>query len=248
MTAPMTLTPGQIDQFNRDGFVVVHNLFTPAEVDAYVAHQSKPRPKEWNLGLQSHKADPMIKGMANHPNIVSITRQLVGGRPRIVQTMSLDKAPAGGKGIPLHQDTHYLPCEPNTLMACWIAVSDTDGNNGGFCVVPGSNQRGLHTTHWSEDRANAEDFEETYNMRDRAGKEWQVKMKRFEIDGLDMKSVLPLTIPKGAGVFFHGLIIHGSFANQSANRPRRAWAVHYVHEDTWLLRTDVQNAVLTEGN
>lgn len=247
MPEPLTLTPGQIDQFRRDGFVVVHNLLTPAEVDAYIEHQAKPKPDEWKLGLQCHKADPMIKRMANHPNILSITRQLIGGGLKIVQTMPLDKAPSGGKGIPLHQDTHYLPCEPNTLMACWIAITDTDGSNGGFCVVPGSNRRGLLSTHWSQDDVNSEKWDAVYHMRDRAGKEWDVKMGRFEIDGIEKEHILPLTIPKGAGVFFNGFVIHGSYANQSPNRPRRAWAVHYVHEDTWLLRTDVQDAVKTEA-
>ncbi|MCE9591126.1 MAG: phytanoyl-CoA dioxygenase family protein [Planctomycetes bacterium] len=246
MSTTGPLTPGQVDQFNRDGFLVVNNLLSPAEIAAYIEHQSKPRPKEWNLGLQCHKADPMIKRLANHPNILSIVRQLVGGRARIVQSMPLDKAPAGGKGIPLHQDTHYLPCEPNTLMACWIAVTDTDAGNGGFCVVPASHKRGLHPTHWSQDPTQREEFETTYTMRDRAGKEWQVPMKRFEIDNLRQQDILPLTIPKGGGVFFHGMIIHGSFANPSPDRIRRAWAVHYVHEKTWLLRTDVQDAVMAE--
>jgi hypothetical protein len=40
------------------------------------------------------------------------------------------------------------------------------------------------------------------------------------------------------------MTIHGSFANRSDDRPRPAFATHYVHEDTWLFRCDVQDAVL----
>ena len=41
-------------------------------------------------------------------------------------TVYMNKAPRGGTGIAMHQDTHYLRNEPNTRMACWIALSDPD--------------------------------------------------------------------------------------------------------------------------
>ena len=54
----------------------------------------------------------------------------------IVQTMYMEKSPGEeSQGTALHQDTHYLPTDPNTLMACWIALSDTDKENGGLCVL-----------------------------------------------------------------------------------------------------------------
>ena len=36
-------------------------------------------------------------------------------------------------------------------MACWIAMSDTNAENGGLCVVPGSNHHGLYGTHKNQD-------------------------------------------------------------------------------------------------
>ena len=36
------LTFEQIEQFRRDGYVPVDNLLTETEVDAFVAHESKP--------------------------------------------------------------------------------------------------------------------------------------------------------------------------------------------------------------
>jgi ectoine hydroxylase-related dioxygenase (phytanoyl-CoA dioxygenase family) len=51
--------------------------------------------------------------------------------------MYLNKTQENNLGIALHQDTHYIPNTPNTLLACWIALSDTDETNGGLFVVPG---------------------------------------------------------------------------------------------------------------
>jgi ectoine hydroxylase-related dioxygenase (phytanoyl-CoA dioxygenase family) len=59
--------------------------------------------------------------------------------------MYMAKKPLGGTGVALHQDTHYIRNEPNTLMACGIACNDTGADNGGLCVVPGSHKQGLFT-------------------------------------------------------------------------------------------------------
>ena len=80
-------------------------------------------------------------------------------------------------------------------------------------------------------------------MRNRAGKEWVHEFYSFEIDDLDPTSIQKLEVPKGAGVFFTGMTIHGSFANRSTSNDRLAFAVHYVREDTWVLRADVQDTV-----
>ena len=126
-------------------------------------------------------------------------------------------------------------------MACWIAMSDTDAENGGLCVVPGSHRHGRYSTHKNPNAAEHDAWEIEYLMRDRAGKEWTQRMVSFEIDGLNHDDVEKLTVPKGSGVFFDGHTIHGSYANRSPHRVRRAWAVHFVKEGTWLFRADVQD-------
>ena len=240
------LTPEHIEHYRREGYVVVPNLLTDAEIDRFVAYEAEPKPKGWRANLRHHVDDPEWNRLARHPNIARGTAQLMGGRPMIVQTMYLQKKPAGdaavgGAGVALHQDLHYLACEPVTLMACWIAMSDTDPENGGLCVVPGSHRHGLYSTHKNPNAEEHDAWEYDYLMRDRSVKEWIHRMHSFEIDGLDREAVIELTVPKGSGVFFDGHTIHGSYANRSPDRVRRAWAVHFVKEGTWLFRDDVQD-------
>ena len=160
----------------------------------------------------------------------------------VVQTMYMAKAVEGGTGVALHQDTHYIRNEPNTLMACWIAMDDAGPENGGLCVVPGSHRGGLRTTHPSSGDEH-HNWQSEHLMRDRAGKQWKQAFYSFEIDDLDPDSIRRLDVPKGAAVFFTSMTIHGSFANRSLSRDRPAWAVHYVKEGTWVLRADVQETV-----
>lgn len=246
----LPLTPEQVDRYHRDGYLIVPGLLAPEEVDAFVAYEAQPKPDGWRENLRHHADDPHWRAVAAHPRIVAIVRQLLGGsRPMIVQTMYMERQPAGASaaagtpGIALHQDLHYLPCEPRTLMACWLAMNDTDAGNGGLCVVPGSHHQGLYETHRNEDTVEHDAWETVYTMRDRNGRTWTEPMYSYDIDGLDPASVERLTVPKGAGVFFTGLTIHGSYANRSKDRVRRAFATHYVDEHTWLFRTDVQDLV-----
>src|SRR5579864_9393494 len=102
-----------------------------------------------------------------HPNIAGRVMQLLDGRLRIVQTMYLDKAAKGGAGIAMHQDSLYLPNEPHTLTACWLALTDTDGDNGGLCVVPGSHRLGLQKWHKNLNDKEHASWEHEHDFRDR---------------------------------------------------------------------------------
>jgi ectoine hydroxylase-related dioxygenase (phytanoyl-CoA dioxygenase family) len=230
----------QAEQYRTEGYLVVPDLLTSEEVETFLAHEAS-RDHSVGFGLHGHTMDSQYRVLAAHSRVAGGAAQLLGGRPRIVQTMLLAKAPDGGRGIALHQDSHYLPNEPNTLMACWLALTDTDRENGGLCVVPGSHREGLRAAGKARDAAEHAVWETEHTMRDHTGREWNQTLVSFEIQDLDPASLRFLTVPRGAGVYFTGLTIHGSFANRSTDRPRPAFAVHYVHEDTWVLRTDVQN-------
>ncbi len=246
-SATVPLTPEQIAQYQRDGYLVVRDLLTADEVDAFVTYEAQ-QDKKYRESLHNHVHNPHWAFVAKHPNVINIVRQLLGSaRPMIVQSMYLEKWPAeAGKGTALHQDYHYLPNEPNTLMACWIAMSDTDGENGGLCVVPGSHVEGLYKTRKATNLKDHQSWEAEFLMRDREGKEWMEKMYSFEIEGIQKSQVVNLEVPKGSGVFFSGMTIHGSYANRSVGRVRRAFATHFVKEGTWVLRADVQNLAPVE--
>jgi len=246
------LSKDQIDAFHRDGYIIVENLLNDQEVDRFVDYEHQPKPADWKQDLRHHASDEVWRYLAVHPNVTEAVGQLIGGQPMVVQTMYMEKKPAGpsdvgGQGVALHQDYHYLPCEPNTLIACWIAMSDTDAENGGLCVVPGSHKDGLYETHKNENSEEHDSWEFDYTMRDREGKEWIKHMYSFEIEGLDMSRLKKLTVPKGAGVIFSGLTIHGSYANRTKDRVRRAFATHYIREDSWMYRADVQEVMAVGG-
>ncbi len=237
------LSREQLEEYQKNGYLVVRDLLTEQEADDFISYEAGES-KEWRNHLDNHKRDEHWRSVATHPNIAGVAEQILQNKPMIVQTMLLEKHPGEeAKGTALHQDTHYLPNEPNTLMACWLAMSDTDATNGGLCVVPGTHNHPLYSTHKATSLKDHQVWEVEHLMRDRSGKEWKQSFYSFEIDDLDPNSIIRLDVPKGAGVFFSGMTIHGSYANLSKENVRRAFATHYVAEGTWLLRADVQDVV-----
>lgn len=243
-TLSIQLTDAQVARFHDEGYLVVPGLLTADEACAFVRHQVDPEAESLRQGLRTHLSDPFWRRLAHHPNVAGVARQILGGRPRIVQTMYMAKEPAGpddelgGAGISLHQDSHYLPNEPDTLMACWIAMSDTDPENGGLCVAPGSHKDSLRETTLNTNPEHMS-WESDYGMRSPDGREWTEKLYSFDVVGIEEEDLVRLTVPRGSGVFFTSRTVHGSYANRSRTRPRLAFAVHYVKEGTWVFRTDV---------
>ncbi|MBT5874403.1 MAG: phytanoyl-CoA dioxygenase family protein [Candidatus Latescibacteria bacterium] len=253
MSSPITLTGDQIAQYEANGYLVVPDLLTSDEVSTFLTHEQDPATEKLRNGLSTHLTDSAWDYLARHPNVAGAASQLIDGAPRIVQTMYLAKAPAkdgkkkGGAGVAMHQDTHYLPTEPNTLMACWIAMSDTDAENGGLWVVPGSHKTNLRDTHLNRDSEEHASWVTDHDMKSADGREWTQKFYSFTIDGIDQEDLVPLTVPRGAGVFFTSMTIHGSYANSSQDRARLAFAVHYVRDGSWVQRRDVQETTLVES-
>ena len=237
------LTNEQLATYQCNGYLIVEDLLTSDEIDAFVAYENKGEYPPGPRGLQNHKFDSEWAYIAKHPRIVAIVQHILQGSPYIVQSMYMAKAAQGGTGVALHQDSHYLPNEPNTLMACWLALSDTDPENGGLCVVPSSHKHGLRSTHKTENTADHISWEKKYSMRDRNGKRWERLFYSFQIEGLESNTIRHLSVPRGAGVFFTSMTIHGSFANTSTDHQRLAFATHYIDAQTWMFREDVQATV-----
>ncbi len=235
------LSDAQLLAYQEQGYLVVPDLLSESEVATFLDQdrQYDKRPS----GLQNHQTELPYTTIARHPNIVGKIRQMIGGNPRIVQTMYMAKPPEGGTGVALHQDTQYIRNEPNTLMACWIALGPTGPANGGLVVVPGSHKQGLLDAGRVRQSDQHADWEKDYEMCGPDGERWTQSMTSHDIHTMGPDDVEYLEVDPGGGVFFSSLTVHGSYANQTTDQPRLAFATHYVREDTWVYRADLQDLV-----
>jgi ectoine hydroxylase-related dioxygenase (phytanoyl-CoA dioxygenase family) len=115
--------------------------------------------------------------------------------------------PPGGRGTAPHQDNYYLRVHPGTCVAAWIALEDTDEENGCMIVVPGSQDFPIMCVV----PADLEKFATSISVP-------------------LPDDIAPISVEMKAGdvLFFAGQLIHGSLPNISSDRFRPALACHYV--------------------
>ncbi len=236
----MSLTTEQKQQFERDGFLAIRGLFTPAEIeeirgtfmdmakdgpvpglsDVPKARQGAPASANDPLlryprMMHPHKhADkpvgPLAMRYMRDPRLQPILAELFGESPYAVQSMFYFKPP-GARGQDLHQDNFYLRVKPGTCMAAWVAVDDADAGNGGMMCVPQT--AGLDIA--CPEKADPTLFFTSEHVEPPPG----LEPKMMELKAGDV-------------LFFNGSVIHGSTPNTSTDRFRRSLIFHYVPAST----------------
>jgi phytanoyl-CoA hydroxylase len=214
-----------MNQYDQDGYLIVRNLFSAAEVEKYINHFMNLRttgsyPLD-NSGVDTSKTDPLL----NYPRMTHMQRwdqislawliddrmnqcltQLLGKEPYAVQEMLYFKPP-GSRGQALHQDQFYLKVQPGTCMGAWMALDPSDEENGCLRVVPGTHNLSILCT---------EKADTTFSFTDVA------------VPVPEEMDIVPLIMAPGDVVFFTGSLIHGSHPNTTHDRFRRALVGHYI--------------------
>lgn len=185
--------------------------------------EDRPDPEYlFKIGHQMHQTDPVFRYYAMHDKVCDVLNLLLGPDVKCVQSMYIDKPSNIGVGQPYHQDSHYLRTEPDTLLAAWIALDDTDVSNGCLHVIPGSQHDPLHAHEVPIDPAQRAHFLEVYSARERQEAACELK--------------------KGSVVFFPGRLLHRSGNNDSADRKRRSYVCHYASaRSKWLNQPAARN-------
>ncbi len=230
-TATGTLTAEQIAQFERDGFLIVRQMFQPDEIDLIrdtFMDVVRDGPVEGlsDVGRITDRNDPLWRyGRLMHPHLNAtgaprdvamrymldprvhdVLADLYGEEPLAAQSMFYFKPP-GARGQDLHQDNFYLRIHPGTCMAAWVAVDDADRENGGLVAVPGSHKLDVVCP---EDNSDPTRFFTGHHVAVPEG---------LHEEPADMKA--------GDVLFFNGSVIHGSYPNTSSSRFRRSFICHY---------------------
>ncbi len=241
------LTPSQIDEFHRNGFLNGGRILNDDELDDLRADLDRvmekgpdgftadePRPVRFsNMSARREQdseravwqivniweAAPAFGWLIYHPFIVKAISQLTDAPDLMVWHDQIQYKPAHhGGATRWHQDAPLWPIIlPMTPVSAWIPLDDADEENGCMWMVPGSYKWG-----------NQIDFLRTQNHL--AQREEFMNIQGFTPPADAEVSIVapqPWPIKKGEVSFHHSLAWHGSPFNRS-DRPRRAIAVHYM--------------------
>ena len=228
------LSQDDIASFDRDGFVILRNVLTDAEIDAARARfeplfsgkfQTGLYPDEWNWRMGRDREDltrQICNGWKSDLTVAGIVLAADVGRAcaklrrwpgaRIGQDNVIWKPP-GTKPLGFHQDDSYndwiVPGEMNT---CWITLDDTKAYQGTIEYVKGSHKWPI-APPIQQFHAPTDPLHDLYPAAKAAG------VSDYEI--------VPIEVPAGSCVIHHGRTWHGSRDNKG-DKPRRSVIAHCI--------------------
>lgn len=239
------LTKVQKEQFEKEGYLIVKDLFAPQQLVEIEQEFDKISlqfiPGHFEPDLNDNTSDPLkrfprvmhphrfsetaMKYML-HPPVMCILRDLFNEEPLAAQSMFYYKPP-GSKGQALHQDNFYLKVEPGNCIAAWTAVDAADEENGGLLVVPETHEHEIVCPEIADPK-------ESFTTH-------------FVKPPKDKKAV-PVIMEKGDVLFFNGNLIHGSYRNQSKQRFRRAFICHYANSSAASISSGYRPLYQADGS
>jgi ectoine hydroxylase-related dioxygenase (phytanoyl-CoA dioxygenase family) len=219
------LTPDQVASYNRDGFMLIEDVFPNSELDSISREIDRLRREKsadgtnqsdviLRLGLKSE----LTRRVCRDERILTLIEDLVKPGIAIYSAKLFEKRPRDTMICHWHQDDAYYQQNSHCdcRMSAWIPLQDCDAENGCVWVLPGSHHSGLRPAEMIGD--------------DTGHCELAFAHGTTEIEG-----TIPVPVKAGAVLLFHALLAHRSLGNQT-DRPRRSFIISY------------QDAVTSRGN
>ncbi|HYG54072.1 MAG TPA: phytanoyl-CoA dioxygenase family protein [Burkholderiales bacterium] len=216
----MRLTAQQMQQFDRDGYLVFPNLFCKAEIAVLRAEtarlsriEAETVVRERTGGVRSifrvHEDDgatrsAAFRALARTPRVLEPTKQVLGGDAYVYHTKINTKPAIEGTVWMWHQDYGSWKRDgcPRPDMATFaVMMTDSLEMNGALYIIPGSHKLGRIEPYFDDNTS--------YKF-------WAVPKQQM-LDVLK-KSPPPVPIigPAGTAVLFHCNTLHASGHNLTA--------------------------------
>jgi ectoine hydroxylase-related dioxygenase (phytanoyl-CoA dioxygenase family) len=228
VTALATLTPQLVDDFLRDGFVVVPGLLSADELRRYgsatdeaVARRSRgdtrtlaeksPYEQSFTQCQNLWEDSPGVRPLTFHPRVAETAARLLGvDAVRLWHDQALYKEP-GGRVTDPHQDQPYWPIVETNTVTAWIPFDGSTLASGAMGYLPGSHRLGVR---------------EFVNIFGGAGED---PLARKELEGIEPVWV---EVPAGAVAYHHGLTFHLARPNTTGTVRRVHTAIYFADGST----------------
>jgi ectoine hydroxylase-related dioxygenase (phytanoyl-CoA dioxygenase family) len=204
----MTTTPTIAQDYEAAGFLTGIDLFTEAEINGFRASfdalEAREGREKCQIGLQARHFDQeFIWQMSKDPRILDLMTQVMGPDIMLLSTHFFCKYPdpTATTFVAWHQDITYWGLEPPVAHTAWIAIDDSDVDNGCMQAIPGTHKTGIAPHGKSEQAGNLLSINQ-----------------EIPDEHVDKKHVVNLELKAGQISIHDGQVFHASHPNTSQRR------------------------------
>ena len=199
-----SLSSAQIQQYKNDGYIAPLDVLSKDEA-LEIREEIELIEKKWPDELKGlgrnyiHLISHIFDKVSHNPKILDAVESIIGKDILICGTTLFIKNPKEKGFVSFHQDAKYIGLEPHNWVTAWIAVTDTNEENGCMRMWSGS--------HKYELKYHNQKFDEN-NLLTRGQ----------TIENVPYNETKPVILKSGQMSLHHPTIVHGSGLNKSNDR------------------------------
>jgi non-heme Fe2+,alpha-ketoglutarate-dependent halogenase len=227
------LTPAQIAQYERDGFVCPVDAFSTERTRAWRERlESFERAEGQKLtrghNFKPHLLFPWVDEIVHSPEVLDAVEDLIGPDIRLFHLTVWPKDAGSGAYVSWHQDATYFALDPVCHVTAWVALTDAPVESGCMEVVPGSHKLG---------QMRHSEMQDPDNLLSR-GQELAVDVDRSRTAFMPVKA--------GQFSLHHTHLVHNSRPNRSSDR-RIGLGISYIPTHARCTAPSRVTAMLVRG-
>ena len=198
------LSDQQINFYNDKGYVAPIDVLSIQEANE-IRKEIELIEKKWPNALEGlgrnyvHMISPIFNKVCLNNKILDAVESLIGKNILICGTTLFIKNAKEKGFVSFHQDAKYIGLEPHNWVTAWIAVTDSNEENGCMRMWPGSH------------KGNLKDHEQKFD-------EGNLLTRGQTIKNVPIEKTDPIVLKAGQMSLHHPTVIHGSGLNKSKDR------------------------------
>ena len=200
----MSLTAAQIKQYEDDGYVAPIDVLSKDEANE-IRKEIEYIEKKWPNELEGlgrnyiHLISPVFDKICHHNKVLDAVESVIGKNILVCGTTLFVKNPEEKGFVSFHQDAKYIGLEPYNWITAWVAVTDSNEENGCMLMWPGSHKENLKYHNQKFDENN-------------------LLTRGQTIENVPINKTSPVILKAGQMSLHHPKVVHGSGLNKSKER------------------------------
>ena len=198
------LSSNQLKQYEDKGFVSPINIFSKDKANEIrneieSIENKMPGELEKSGRYNAHLISPLLDEVAHNPKILDAVQSLIGKNILICGTTLFIKNPNEKGFVSYHQDAKYIGLEPHNWVTAWVAITDSNEENGCMRMWSGSH------------KDNLKEHDQKFN-------EGNLLTRGQTVKNVPIEKTTPLILKAGQMSLHHPAVVHGSEQNNSDDR------------------------------
>ena len=198
------LSEQQIKFYDEKGYIAPIDVLSRQEANE-IRQEIETIEKKWPNALEGigrnyvHLISPVFNKVCLNNKILDAVESIIGKNILICGTTLFIKNSNEKGFVSFHQDAKYIGLEPHNWVTAWIAVTDSNEENGCMRVWPGSHKENLKNHEQKFDENN-------------------LLTRGQTIENVPLEETDSVVLEAGQMSLHHPTVVHGSGLNKSNDR------------------------------